>query len=253
MPNQFNVLDTLPALEDISRGKLSGAEPYGSYGRYAATGAVTDNVLWPDGALIIPTTGVQLSLVSTSTSDAVGGSGVQSVHIHYLDIDLYERTETLTLTGTTAALTVATNIKFVQCMHMATYGANKKAVGTITASYSGNTLSQIAAGSVRCASSVRMVPKGKKIFVNGLSAGASSGSAAASVIVKFAATSLEGHDYTADSIFMPIASTAVQDNAESIILPVPYVFTEGVAIGMLVTTDKAATIVGSWFGWMETI
>lgn len=254
MSDNFNTSDVNFELNDVARNKISGAQPYGSYGQYTATGAITDQIIWPDGVYSVPpATGVQMTLVSTSTGDAAGQTGIQSVHIHYLDNLLYERTETLALNGTTPVTTVATNIRFIQCMHMATYGSNKKAVGIISATNGGNTYSQIAAGSKRCASSVRMVPKGKRLFVNALSAGASSGTAAASVLVKFVATYLEGHDYTADSVFLPYSSTALQDSAESIVLPVPVSFTEGIAVGMMCTTDKAATIVGSWFGWLETI
>lgn len=254
MSDNFNTSDVSSTLIEISRGKISGATPFASYGRYVATGAITDQIIWPGGVYSLPpATGVQMTLVSTSTSDAAGQTGIQSVHIHYLDNQLYERVETLALNGTTPVTTVATNIRFIQCLYMATYGTGKKAAGTISATNGGNTYAQIASGSMRCASSVRMVPKGKKLFVNALSAGSSSGAAAASVIVKFAGTYLEGHDYSADSVFLPYSSTALQDNAEAIVLPVPFSFGEGIAVGMMCTTDKAATIVGSWFGWLETV
>jgi len=236
---------------DVSRGRISGAQPFSGYGKRTTTGAEA-NVLWPNGAYSFPpSAGVQLSVVSASINDAAAGTGIRTIEIHYLDANLVDRTETLVMNGTTPVLTVATNIRFVQCMHMVTFGTLKVAAGAISASNGGDTYSYIAIGDVRCTSSVRMVPAGKRLIVTTMYAGSASGSAAASSIVNIASPSFDGHNYITNNVFIPIASASFQDNSSGITIPCPLSFTEGQAIGLTFATDKAATIVGSWFGFLE--
>lgn len=236
----------------VARGDVPRAFPFAGYGEITTVGAVTDQIIWPDGAYTLPPAGgIQLSIVSTSAQDGVGGTGIRSVELHYLDAALTPMTETVILNGLTPVLTVATNMRFITCMHMITYGSGKKAAGTISATNTAITYSLIAVGAVRCTSAVRMVPAGKRLFVNGLSGGSSSPNAPASAIIRICSTYFDGHDYSSDSVFIPLASAVAQDGAVTLTLPTPMVFPAGAAVGMQVTVDKAAVVVGSWFGWVE--
>lgn len=238
---------------DVARGLVPGAQPYSSYGKRVTAGAES-NVLWPNGAYSFPSSsGVQLALVSSSANDSSAGTGIRTVEVHYLDANLIDRTEVVTLNGTTPVNTVATNIRFVQCMHMLTFGSGKVAAGNISASNGGNNYSYIATGDVRCSSSVRMVPAGKRLIINAVYAGSISGVAAASTTVSIATTYFDGHDYTSSSIFIPMSTAAFQDNSSGLDLFCPMAFTEGQSVGMIFTTDKAATVVGSWFGFLENV
>jgi hypothetical protein len=235
----------------VARGDISGAEPFGAYGERTTTGAEV-NILWPDGAYALPpAAGVQISLVSTSASDAAAGTGVRTLDMHYLDTDLARRVESMTLNGTTPVLSVATNVRFVECLHMVTYGSGKAADGTISASTGGQVYSQIVTGAVRCASSVRMVPAGKRAMVTSMYGGSVSGSAAAGAKVYLTSCHFGGHDYTADSIFFPVGAAAFQDGSAGLQFDPPLVFEEGATMALSFSTDKAATIVGSWFGYLE--
>lgn len=237
----------------VGRGDIPWAKPFSSYGKFTATGAVVNHVIWPDGVYNIPApAGVQMSIVSTSAQDAVGGTGMITAEIHYLDANLAEQIETITMTGLTPKLTVATNIRFIQCVHIVTVGSSKSAVGNIIVSNAGITYSQIEAGSRRCASSVRMVPANKKLFVAGAVAGGISGTAAAGVQIKLSSTYFDGHDLTSQLVFMPFGNVAVQDTTVAFTFPVPAgPFPSGVLVGMECTTDKGAIITGDWFGWLE--
>ena len=240
-------------LYDVARGKVSGARPYGAYGEKVSTGA-DSGVLWSNGAYAFPaSSGVQMSVVSTSANDASSGSGIRTLQIHYLDANLAEQSETVTLNGVTPVNTVATNIRFIQYIHMLTYGSGKCAAGNISISNGGTTYGYVSTGSTRCASSVRMVPAGKRMVVTSFYGGASSGSAAAKVIVHISTPSFEGHSYITDNIFIPIGMATYQDNSNGLTIQCPLTFTEGQVFGMTFTTDKAATITGSWFGWMENV
>lgn len=241
------------SFSDVSRGKITGSEPFGAYGRRTTTGAES-NILWPDGVYALPAAaGVQMSIVSTSANDAAAGTGVRTIDIHYLDADLATQTETVTMNGTTDVLTVATNIRFIQCMHMVTYGSGKVAAGTITAHVGAQNYAEITVGKVRCSSSVRMVPAGKRLLVDVVYGGSSSGTSAATTIIELVGCHFDGHDYTADSIFFPFGAAAFQDNSGGITIPCPLAFTAGQTFGMRFETDKASTITGFWSGRLENV
>lgn len=241
------------SLVNISRGRITGARPFSGYGKKATTGA-DSGVLWPNGPFVFPAaSGVQLSLVSTSASDGVAGTGIRSVDLHYLDANLAEQSEVVVLNGTTPVLTVATNIRFVQCMHMVTFGTGKAAAGNISASNGGNVHSYIAIGEVRCTSSVRMVPAGKRLLINGIYGGSASNPKNAISTINAASSVFETHDYTTDSVFIPIASASFQDNSGGLAIECPIAFTEGQAFGMTFSCDAAAIVSGQWFGWLEDV
>lgn len=239
---------------DIGRGRVYGAQPFGSYGEKTTAGA-DSGVVWPDGAFVFPpSAGVQMSVVSTSVNDInTTGSGIRTIDIHYLDNNLVENVETVALNGTTPVLTVATNIRFIQCMHMVTFGSGKMAAGTITAANGGNIHSQINIGRHRCTSSVRMVPAGKRLLVTSMFAGSASGTAAASAIIRLSTPNFDGHNFITDGVFISMFSAPFQDSSGGLTLHCPIPFTEGQVVGMTFTVDKAATISASWFGWLEDI
>lgn len=240
-------------LLEIARGNIYGATPFGSYGEKTTTGA-DSGLLWPNGVFTYPpTAGTQVSIVSTSASDGVGGTGIRSVEVHYLDANLIEQIETITLNGVTPVLSAATNIRFIQCMHMMTFGTSKTAVGNITAYNGAANYSYITAGAVRCSSALRMVPAGKRLLVTSMYGGAISGAGQARVILRLATPTFETHDFTQSNALTPLFSAVYQDSSAGLTIPCPLVFTAGQSIGMLFESDKVATIVGSWFGSLETV
>lgn len=236
---------------DVARGAVTGAQPFSAYGSKTTAGAGS-GVVWPNGTYAFPpAAGVQLSVVSDDAADDSTGTGIQSIRIHGLDADLNPVIETLTMDGTTPVLTVRTDWRFVQCVHMYTFGSGKKAAGNISLTNGGNTYSYIEAGAIRCSSSVRMVPKGKRLLIVGLVGGAVSGTAAASVVLNLASPHFLGVDYTADNVFFPLAASCAQDSTNIIVPPCPPPFTEGQSVGLLYDTDKASIITGTWFGVLE--
>jgi len=238
-------------LTDLARGIIPGARPFGGYGERTTTGAES-NVLWPNGTYTLPpSAGVQMTIASTSANDDSAGTGARTIDVHYLDANLAEQMEIITMDGVSNVLTVATDIRFIQCMHLRTWGSGAVAAGTITAKNGGVTYAQISTGALRCSSSVRMVPAGYRLMVNAAFSGSLSGSAAAGTIVRLATPTFEGHDFTSSSVFMPLASAPFQDNSGGLRFDPPLPFTEGQSVGLTFVTDKAATITGSWFGWLE--
>jgi len=237
---------------DVAAGNIPGAELFGAYGEFTATGAETNHLIWPDGVLTLPAaSGVQMSVVSTGAADSAAGANIRSIDIHYLDDTLTPQVEVVTLNGITPVLTVATNIRFVQCVHGLTFGANGYAAGTITISNGANIYSQIAIGDTRCASSARMVPAGKRAFVAGAAASATSGTAAAKVKIRIVASEITDQQFTSPFVLIPFGSIGIQDNGISMSFPLPLPFSEGAVIAMTGSCDKGSVMNGTWFGWLE--
>jgi hypothetical protein len=73
----------------------------------------------------------QRSIVSTSANDAAAGTGARTVTISYLNTSFQLLQDTVTLNGTTAVNTNATDIAFIECIIVATCGSTGGNVGTL--------------------------------------------------------------------------------------------------------------------------
>ena len=236
----------------IARGMLPGALPFGSYGERVTTGAETNFPVWPDGATLTPIQyGVQMTIKSTSANDTAVGTGARIMEIHYLDGNLNYQNEYVTLDGLNPVLTVATDIRWIECMHMHEFGSLFAAAGTITASFGAIVYSQINAGKVRCASSFRMVPKGKVAYIDGAVGSSTSVTADTSSVLSLVASELDNHKYHNPLLLIPFAGIGVQNSSIGFTFPPGIKFNEGTLIGGLHSTNKAATITMSWFGRLE--
>lgn len=234
----------------IAQGKITGAQPFTATGRRTTAGAETNSVIWANGALYFPATGVQPTIVSTSANDAAAGTGARTVHVHYLDQSLNQQVEVVTMNGTTPVTMAATNVRFVEYVHAETAGTGNTAAGTITCANGANTFAIIAAGDGNSTSVTRVVPNGKTAYVYAMAAGSSSGSAAASVLVAVKASQIDTAA-NASNILYTHGAIALQDNSATLSFPQPARFSTGTVITMTLTTDKAATVVGTWYGWLE--
>lgn len=238
-------------LTAVARGYVTGAQPFYGYGERITSGAVSNVLIWPDGTLYVPSaSGVQPNIVSTTANDASGGTGIRTVEVHYLDATLTPQTEVVTLNGTTPVNMVATNVRFVNCVHAVTVGSGGVSSGVITISYAGGNMNQIKSGDTRCRSSFRMVPAGKRAFIHSLVGGMVSGTASANGHIDIISTELDGEQYS--GIYFPLGEVALQDGSATLALPMPAgPFQAGSIIAMAVTADKAATVTGTWYGWLE--
>jgi hypothetical protein len=236
----------------IAKGLIPGAYSFNSYGERTTAGAETNFPVWPDGAFNIPaSTGVQMSFVSTSAADSSAGANIRTIEMHYLDVNLVEQVETIILNGLTPVLSVATDVRFIQCLHILTFGTNAFAAGIITASNAGVTYSQIIANDLRCSSAFRMVPAGKVLYIDAMFGSSISGAAAARTILKFVSNTTDNNVFSNPLILLPLSSIGIQDGAALLTMPPQNGFPAGAIVGFTHTTDKAATISASWFGHME--
>jgi len=239
---------------NIARGYVDGSEPFGAYGKKVVSSATGVGLLWADDDWSIPATeGEILRIVSTDDEDGIGGDGIRSLVLHYLDADLEPQQEEVIMTGTTEVNTTATDIRFLQCAHVHTYGETRAAEGVISFTNLADTkkYNEIGVAEVRCSSTARMVPAGKRAVIVGLVGSSVSGTAAASSLISIAVTYFAGHDYTADAMLIPVGTVGIQDNAVTYNLPIPHIAPEGTIVAMTCETDKGSTMIGDWFGWLE--
>lgn len=253
-------IDNAGQMAEIGRMHVPGAQPFSSFGQLIAGAGVTDHLLWPSAGgvnlTVPPSPGIQVTLVSTDAQDDKdGGTGIRSVHMHYLDGNLNSQSEEIELEGLTPVTSIAEDVRFVQCLHVETYGSQKKAAGNITVKNGAGseTYSIIAAGRRRCESSARRVPANKLLVITGLYGGIGSGTAATKGTISLSMTYIEGHDYTEQSILIPQAAITLQDSSVTMSMPMPFPVPAGVVVGMEATTDKGATINGGFFGWIEDV
>lgn len=246
---------------EIARGRVPGAEPFGSFGEFAAAGGEVNHIVWPNGPFIYPdvVTGLDWEVVSSNINDTVGGSGVEQIEVHFLKAGLIPDHVTINMNGTTPVAVDADSNPlptsfFFQCTHIqtiGTFGAGAAGNITIRPVGGGATYALIKEGDIRCASSARMVPVNKRAIVYGLVGSSISGTAAAQAKIQIVATELDNHQYADQGLFIPFGSIGVQDASEAFVLPVPGVYNAGTIIAMNTSVDKAATVTGDWFGWLE--
>ena len=228
---------------DIARGAVPGAKAFSTFGERVTTGAATDYVLWETGmpnTLTVPNA-VQLSFVSS-------GPDTRRLKLIYLDSDLVERAEVVTLNGTTPVLTVATGIRFVNNL----YSLDGGAATTVDATNNGTTYARLNATDVQFNQALYRVPAGKRLMLTALYAGSVSGTSAAKTVIKAETSFFNGDSFAASGILHPIGAIAVQDNVATLSFG-PFPIPPGEIVALTFKCDKAADVVGGFFGWMETI
>ena len=237
---------------EIARGNVRGAYPYAAYGRLTTNGSVTDVLLRDDdGTTLVVPQGVQMTLVSSSANDAAAGTGARTVVVEYLNGDLDYSFELVTLNGTTPVNMVATDVRWVQAVHVATVGSGAKAAGNITVTNGGVTYLRVSAGERTSYNSLTRVPRQRRLFVTQMYAGSNSGSAAARVKVEAVTTQINGLDQSETGLYYKVAGIAMQDGSTTLSLTAPFPVNAGQIFGYVATTDKAATITAGYMGWIE--
>lgn len=121
-----------------------------------------------------PSGGIQLQIRSTSTDDAVAGKGIETIKMTYLDKDYVEKTETISLAGTTFVPTVATDIRRINAFYATSTGVLTGAAGNILVRDMENTGSYAFISQSRCSSrqAIYTVPRNKTFYMLGWDASA---------------------------------------------------------------------------------
>jgi len=230
---------------DVARGDVAESRPISTFGEYVSSGPMNEQPVWETtmGSTFVVPNRVQLSVVSTSAADT------GQIVLHYLDGDLNEQTEVITLTGLTPGLTQAADVRAV----LSAYHRGGPPAGDVTMTSGGVTYGKIGVGSVQLDTSFFRVPAGKIFVVHSLYAGAVSGTSAARVVIKIQTTRVLLDSYADEGILYPLAAVGVQDTSVTLGLPHPLAVPSGEWIGLTATSNKAADVTAGLFGWIEPI
>jgi len=237
---------------EVARGNVRGAYPISSYGRLISGSGVTQQLVRDiDGTVLNVPQSVQMSIVSTSANDTAVGTGCRSIIIEYLNGDLDLSYELVTLNGLTPVTTIATDIRWVESVYLATAGSGKVAAGNITVSNGGVSYGRITAGQRQMHSSFYRVPRSKMLYISSVYAGSASGNADSSVIIELATTQINGLDQQETGLFYTFAGIALQDSSTTLSLNAPLPVGSGHIVGFVATSDKGSTMTAGFTGWVE--
>lgn len=226
---------------DISRGNVPGSVPYSTFGEKVVTGSGT-SIVWQTGmpnTLTVPNN-IQLTLVSTSASDT------GQIVIQYLDANLIQRYETVTLDGLTPVTTSATDIRALNNAYSKFGPVN----GTITFTSGGVTYGRMTIGDIQFHTSMIRVPANKRLMMSSIYTGSASGSSDSRVVVSLVTSFINGDSFANDGYLHPLAAVGVQDSSEALSFG-PFPIPGGEWVGFRATWDKATTITAGFFGWLE--
>jgi len=160
-------------LTEVNLGNVGGVTVMSAMGeRYSMGTTTTGEDIWRGTATSVPIPagiGVEMLVVSSSADDQfVAGTGVQTLHVDYLDSNGAQQQEIIEMDGITPVAMTASDIRFVNDMYAATVGTNGVAAGNITIYLLGSPTTiynMIVLGGNKSLVPHRMVPLGKTLIL----------------------------------------------------------------------------------------
>lgn len=244
-------VNTTSRVLNIARGKVAGARQaqIEGYIKGISTGTTDLSEL---GVNIIPTpplTGTTMQVVSTDANDTILGTNTRSVIVEYIE----PTTEILTqieveLNGLTP-VTIPVPIAFVSDFYTKQAGSlDSVSAGDITIFNGATVYCIIKAGGNKSLSLFRYIPKGKNLYISGVSVSGTS----KAVSVRLRATVSDNLTKTEAYIFRTVEVAA--DGANNIIFDPPMVITSQTYLKASIistVTDNAGLISVGVNGWLE--
>lgn len=199
-------LQVMPYTTGIALGHITGHTVFRGFGqRINLSTVVTGDDIWEGTATTCPMpaqpTGDLMTVVSTSAQDGVGGTGIQTLDIHYIDPAGNTQSVVVVMNGVTPVDT-GILMRFVQSIHAETVGTGGTAVGTISIYKTGavtTIFNVLTPGGNQSLNSARMVPLGKTFYMTNLSV---SGSSNKAISIKLRATSTFENALTTGYFFL---------------------------------------------------
>ena len=230
---------------DVARGDVAESKVVSTFGEYASDGPMNMQPVWETtlGSTFVVPDRVQLSVTSTS------GLDTGEIVIQYLDGDLTEQVEVLALTGTTPALTQATDVRAIENV----YHRGGPVVGDILLSSGGVNYAKISAGTNKFNTSFYRVPAGKRLVIHAIFGGSVSANADSRVLLRAVTTQTILDSFADEGILYSVAAIGVQDSSTTLPLTHPLTVNEGEWFGFIANSSKAADVTAGLFGWIEQI
>lgn len=256
--NKPRVVST-PIEHEIADGNVSGYSYLTAFGENTDVDNVLEDIIPWGGTYTFPdAAGIQMEVVSSSADDAAAGTGARTVKVSYLDADLAQSNEMVTLNGTTAVATTATDIRRVQNLSVATVGTGLVAAGNIDIRAVANTpiYARIPLGFNYSHTCVRTIPAGFRGHIESwqVSVGSTQGNRYGRFYLM--ATTLPNGTLSSGGIFRVLDSIGIQDAGIVIPVTVGYVLPAGTDIKISVISDSAAAnaiCTGLFEGWKHTV
>lgn len=127
------------------------------HGQNTDVDAAADELVASNGAAPFPAAAAATNLISTSTADDPGQTGLFSVRVHYLDSAYAYQTEDVTLDGTTQVLMTGQVLR-VLYLEPLTAGSAGVNVGAINVRHTTTVIASMAARAARLTAAVFTVP-----------------------------------------------------------------------------------------------
>lgn len=215
----------------------------------------TEETVWEVGGIYTypSSDGIQLTINSDSTEDDPTGAGIRTLDLHYLDTAYAEQQESITLGGTSAITSSATDIRRIQNIHTLTAGSSATADGTIDFVSGGTTFAIISPGENTVRQALWTVPAEKTAFLTCWSVGVGNNQGGRFGRFELEATADFEGDYLKD-IFVVKDIINIQDNAIAVPLCVPFSFPQKTDIQVRAVSDQVAAnaiMSGRFDGWYE--
>jgi hypothetical protein len=248
LSQDFDALPTRPTdyNTEVALNRRQGHSLWNKFGYNNDIDTGTEVVASWGGTFTPLTTATTLNIVSTSTNDTSGGTGVNSIVVYGIDANRNEVTESFTMNGTTAVVSTSTWLG-INRVAMFLCGSGQVNAGEInvTATTGGSTMAQMPAGGGVTQQCVFHVPQGYDFVMEWLWANAVKPSGFNPLVT------VKVWVYSAISngkqeVYKRSLDTAVITNLnENPRLPFPV--TEQTVVWMEATTDKNDTILEGRF------
>lgn len=220
-----------------------------------ATGVVAARTdVWNVGGIYaFPPAPVQMSIVSTSTSDTAAGTGVRTLVISYLDSNYKQQLTTVTLNGTTPVLTIPTDILRINKVWAGSVGSGGVAAGNITISNSSVTYARVDLGYTASRQAIFTVPGNLSGYLTGWNASCSATPGSTYVEFDLRTNSYQGILYP--GVFVTQATIGVSASSFAQMLPTPIYLPPRTDIKLTVSRTVGTqdlTCTGDVVGWLDT-
>lgn len=250
-------VSSTPYYVDIADGNIANHIPWTKDGYNGALSASAEDLWAVGGQYVFPTVAQQMEIVSDSTDDdgSPVGTGARTVEIYYLDSTFTEKSEIITLNGTNAVATTATDIYRINSFRVKTVGSTGSNVGTIDIRNLADTpiYSRILPTINRSYNCVYTVPKDKILFIFNvlLSAGGSVANRPVRFITKATWDRSSG---IAIPFFMSYTNVIITDGSVDVPIECPTRFPAGVDIKVSAISPDGATYGAVTLrGWLENV
>lgn len=245
-------------LQAIAEGDIAGHTPWLKTGFLSGTSANAWTDIWSRGGVYAfpSTAGYQMSVASSSSIDSATGAGAQQVRIGYLDASYAEKSEIVTLAGTTTVNTTALDIARIQNFRVYTSGSSGSTGGDVFLSIAtGSTVyGRISPGMTKARTCVYTVPANKTLYVTSIAFSVVSGSKQAMVRFVTRATydDVSARALTEGTFFMPYHEIVLQDSSFFRELEVPTKLPAKTDLKVSALSDQAGAMCTTILrGWLE--